>query len=71
VSPQEIRQALHVAANASAPSDSERALVALRGLLSSFVEATEQADRDGHGSMKAMSIEQLSALTQLYFAAGL
>jgi hypothetical protein len=71
VSPQEIRQALHAATNAAVPSDSDRALVALHGLLAGFVEATEQADRDGHGSMKAMSIEQLSALSQLYFAVGL
>ena len=59
MSPSEIRQAMQAAANASTPSNSERALVALRGLLGSFVEATEQADRNGHGSMKAMSIEQI------------
>ena len=71
MSPKEIRQALQAAAEAPVPSNSDRALVALRGLLTSFVAATEQADRDGHGSMKAMSIEQVRVLNQLYIAAGL
>ena len=71
MSPKEIRQAMQAATSAAEPSTSDRALVALRGLLTGFVEATEQADRDGHGSTKAMSIEQTRVLNQLYIAAGL
>jgi hypothetical protein len=70
VIPREIRQMLQAATNASTPSDSDLALVALCNLMKSFIEATEQADREGTGSTKAMSIDQIRVLNHLYIAVG-
>lgn len=46
----------------------QRALLALRDLLVSFLEATDKGCPD---SMKAMSIEQVRLLNQLHLAVGL
>ena len=48
--------------------DSARALIALRDLLVSFIDATDKGCPE---SMKAMSIDQARLLNQLHLAVGL
>ena len=68
MTPREISTAAHDAARQEAPSTEARALVAMRDLLRSFIEATDKGCPE---SMKAMSIDQVRILNQLYLAAGL
>lgn len=50
------------------PNESDRALVALRDLLVSFLDATDKGCPE---SMKSMSIDQARLLNQLHLAVGL
>lgn len=49
-------------------SESDRALLAMHGLLVRFLDATDKGCSD---SMKAMSIDQIYLLNQLHLAVGL
>lgn len=73
MSPREIWGALQKAEAAlhrEKPSEEGRALLALRDLLFSFLEATDGPS--GYpDSMKAMSIDQIRILNQLHLAVGL
>lgn len=52
----------------SDPSESDRALLAMRDLVVSFLDATDKGCPE---SMKAMSIDQARLLNQLHLAVGL
>ena len=64
----EILSATQGATLRSDPSESDRALLALRDLVVLFLDATDKGCPE---SMKAMSIDQVRALNLLYIAAGL
>jgi hypothetical protein len=66
VTPREIHAATREAAQRDQPSASDRALLALRTLLVSFLDATDKGE-----SMKAMSIDEIRLLNQLHLAVGL
>ena len=63
----EIAAAVHEAAQRAEPATSDHALVALRDLLASFIDATDKGYPD---SMKAMSIDQVRILNQMHLAVG-
>ena len=68
MSPREIVAITQEAARRAQPSESDRALIALRALLVSFLDATNTGCPE---SMKAMSIDQARLLNQLHLAVGL
>lgn len=68
MTPHEIHAATHDAANKDAPATSDKALIAMRVLLVSFLDATNKGYPE---SMKTMSIDQIRLLNQLHLAAGL
>jgi hypothetical protein len=68
MTPREIWAAMQQATLHDRPSTSDRALLAMRALLVSFLDAT---DKDYPESMKAMSIDQIRLLNQLHLAVGL
>ena len=68
MTPREIRAALTTLQEAAELSTSDCALIALRDLLVSFLNATNTGCPE---SMKAMSIDQTRLLNQLHLAVGL
>jgi hypothetical protein len=64
----EILAASREAAGNKQQDASDRALIALRDLLISFLDATDKGCPD---SMKTMSIDQIRLLNQLHLAVGL
>lgn len=68
MTPREIFTASQDAANKDAPTASDQALIAMRGLLVNFLDATDKGYPE---SMKSMSIDQLRLLNQLHLAVGL
>lgn len=68
MTPREIFAATQEAAQQSPPNAEGRALIAMRDLLTSFLDATNTGCPE---SMKAMSIDQTRLLNQLHLAVGL
>ena len=68
MTPREIFAAAQDAASKDAPTTADQALIAMRKLLVSFVDATDKGCPE---SMKSMSIDQLRLLNQLSMAVGL
>lgn len=68
MTPREIFAATQEAARQSPPSAEGHALMAMRDLLASFLDATNTGCPE---SMKAMSIDQTRLLNQLHLAVGL
>jgi hypothetical protein len=68
MNPRDIWTAMQKAALRDQPSESDSALLALRDLMVSFLDAT---DKDYPDSMKAMSMKQIHFLNKLHLAAGL
>jgi hypothetical protein len=68
MTPRQIFAAMQDATRQDQPSAEGRALIALRDLLVSFLDATDKGYPD---SMKAMSIDQVRLLNQLHLAVGL
>ena len=66
--PREIFAAAQEAARRAQPSEADRALIALRDLLASFLDATNTGCPE---SLKAMSIDQARLLNQMHLAVGL
>ncbi len=71
MTPREISTATKVASQEAArrgqPTAEGRALIALRDLLVSFIDATDKGCPE---SIKAMSIDQVRILNQLHLAVG-
>lgn len=68
MTPREILSASQGAMIRADRSESDRALIAMRDLLISFLDATNTGYPD---SMSAMSIDQIRLLNQLHLAVGL
>lgn len=68
MTPREISVAAYEAERNAQPTPSDRALLAMRRLLTEFLDATDTGCPE---SMKAMSIDQVRLLNQLHIAVGL
>ena len=68
MTPREIFNAMQKAALRDQPTASDRALLALRALLVSFINATNSP---GSISMRSMSVDQIRLLNQIDLAVGL
>ena len=65
MTPREIHTTTHQAAQCDPPTAEGRALIAMRDLLSSFIDTTNTPE-----FMKALSIDQTRLLNQLCLAVG-